>query len=437
MECRPTFLYLPSDFMEPWRKNLYVLYGTQFLAMMGMNLVVPFLPFFIRQLGVTDQDELVRWSGLVFSGTFMTAFIATPFWGALGDRHGRKLMVVRALFGLGTSQLLIGFSQNVIQLFLFRLVQGAVSGFIASTLALVSTSTPREKIGYALGLLQSSTAAGTVIGPFVGGVLADLIGYREIFFLVAGLSFLGGFVVIRSVTEVREPLGDKRLVSPLHNFRLMFMDKKLRIIGTTLILAQTSVMMIEPIFALFIESFKMETKYLSTLTGGIFAIAGVFMVISAPWWGKRNDRIGFKRNLLIAITGTGIAYSLHMVVSNLIVLTGLRAGLGFARGGILPALYSLTSLHAPSDRKSGMIGIAASLTVLGNMLGPLIGGIIGARFNILTCFGVNSILLFLTGLLIWKYLYEQPRTAAAATIEANTGTTFEEIPIRQQSGGET
>ncbi len=423
--------------MEPWRKNLYVLYGTQFLAMMGMNLVVPFLPFFIRQLGITEHDQLVRWSGLVFSGTFMTAFIATPFWGALGDRHGRKLMVVRALFGLGVSQLLIGFSQNVVQLFLLRLVQGSVSGFIASTLALVSTSTPRERIGYALGLLQSSTAAGTVIGPFVGGVLADLIGYREIFFVVAGLSFLGGIVVIRNVTEVQESPGDKRPVSPLHNFRLVFADKQLRIIGVTLIAAQTSVMMIEPIFALFIEGFKTETKYLSTLTGGIFAVAGVFMVISAPWWGKRNDQFGFRKNLLIALTTTGLAYGLHIVVPNLAILTGLRAGLGFARGGILPALYSLASLHAPADRRSGMIGIASSLTIFGNMVGPIIGGIIGGQFGISMCFGFNSALLILTGLAIWKYLYEQPKLAAAATTELETRTAAEEIPIRQHLGGGT
>ncbi|MBP2672722.1 MAG: multidrug transporter, partial [candidate division NC10 bacterium] len=115
--------------MELWRKNLYVLWGTQFLAMAGMNLVVPFLPFYIRQLGVTDPTSLARWSGLVFAGPFFLSFIATPVWGSLGDRYGRKMMVVRALIGLAISQLLIGFAQDVIQLLIFRVVQGAISGF--------------------------------------------------------------------------------------------------------------------------------------------------------------------------------------------------------------------------------------------------------------------------------------------------------------------
>lgn len=399
--------FILNPLVEIWRKNLYVLCGTQFLGMMAMNLVVPFLPFYLRELGVTNPDELARWSGLVFSGPFMTAFIATPFWGAMGDRHGRKLMVIRALFGLTVSQLLIGFAQDVTQIFLFRLLQGALSGFIASTLALVSTSTPRERIGYALGLLQSSTAAGTVIGPFVGGLLADFIGYREIFFIVAGLCFIAAIVVTRNVEEIASVSSDPvRIFTPFHNFRLMVTDKHLRIIALTLILAQTSVQMIEPIFALFIETFTTETRFLSTLTGAIFAIAGVFMVFSAPWWGKRNDRLGFKRNLIMALTGTGIAYSFHLIVPNLFALTGLRALLGFARGGILPTLYSLTNLHAPSDRKSGMIGIASSLTISGNMVGPIIGGMIGGQLGVRACFAFSSGLLILTTLMVWRYMSE-------------------------------
>lgn len=391
--------------MESWRKNLYILCGTQFLGMMAMNLVVPFLPFYLRELGVTDADELARWSGLVFAGPFMTAFIATPFWGALGDKYGKKLMVIRALFGLALSQLLIGFSQDVIQIFLFRILQGALSGFIASTLALVSASTPRERMGYALGMLQSSTAAGTVIGPFIGGILADVIGYREIFFVVAGLCLLAGIVVMKLVEEIAASTATStNFFTPFHNIRLMVADKHLRIVALTIVLAQTSVQMIEPIFALFIETLTAETRFLSTLTGAIFAIAGVFMVFSAPWWGKRNDRLGFKQNLVTALAGTGVAYGFHLIVPNLVALTGLRALLGFARGGILPALYSLTNIYAPGDRKSGMIGIASSFTILGNMVGPIIGGFVGGHMGIRACFAFSSGLLFMTTLIVWKYM---------------------------------
>ncbi|MDH3252732.1 MAG: MFS transporter, partial [Ignavibacteria bacterium] len=390
--------------MEPWRKNLYILWGTQFLAMVGMNLVVPFLPFYIRSLGVTDPGELARWSGFAFSGTFLSAFIATPVWGILGDRHGRKIMVVRAIFGLGISQLLIGLAQNVEQVVMFRILQGAISGFIASSLALVSTNTPRERIGYALGLLQSSTAAGMVLGPFFGGLLADLIGFREIFFITASLCTVGGFLVLFHVKEVKRTSPKAKVYTIRDNYRLMYSDKRLRIVGIALVAGQMSVLMIEPIFALFIEGFHSDSKYLSTLTGAVFSIAGLFMVIAGPWWGKRNDRTGFRNTLPIAFALTGLAYAGHLVVANLIQLGALRALLGFARGGVLPTLYSLTSHYAPPERRGGIIAIASSLTLFGNMLGPIVGGYAAEHFGIAGSFMVNSVLLLATGILVWRFL---------------------------------
>jgi len=392
--------------MEFWRRNLYILWGTQFLAMIGMNLVVPFLPFFVRELGVTDANEAARWSGLVFAGPFLTAFFSTPLWGKLGDTYGKKAMVIRALVGLGLSQILVGFSTNVYELLFFRLLQGAISGFIAAALALVTTSTPKEHTGYSLGFLQSATAGGTVLGPVVGGLLADTLGYRPIFFIVAGLCFTCAIVILKFVREVSQPKSEQATATIFQNATLMITDKRLRIVGIAIVLSQSAALMIEPLFALFIEQFTSKTQYLSTITGAVVSIAGVFTVISAPWWGKRNDRIGFKKNLVVALSGTGVAYALHLVVPNVYALGGLRAGLGFARGGILHSLYSQVSLYAPDSRKSGLIGIASSLAILGNFLGPVIGGMIAGTFGLSAVFIVNSCIFLFIAYLIHKFLAE-------------------------------
>lgn len=397
--------------MEPWRKNLYTLWGTQFLAMLGMNLVVPFLPFYIRHLGVTEPDELARWSGLVFSGPFILSLLATPLWGALGDRYGRKPMVVRALFGLAVSQLLIGFSQNVYQLLAFRIVQGAISGFIASSLALVSANTPKERMGYAMGFLQSSTAGGMVLGPFIGGLLADLIGYRTTFFVTASLCALSGVIVIFLVTELHQVHPQARTYTVVDNLRLMWTDHRLRVIAVTLIASQLSVLMAEPIFALFIEGFKTGGQYISTIAGGIFSIAGLFMVISAPWWGRRTDRTGYRANLTVAIGVVALCYVGHLVVTSLYVLIVLRAVLGFARGAILPSLYALTSVWAPPERQGGMMAIASSMTIFGNLIGPSIGGVVAGDFGVTAPFAVNSILLLLVSYVVWKFLRDPVRPA--------------------------
>jgi DHA1 family multidrug resistance protein-like MFS transporter len=399
--------------MELWRKNLYILWGTQFLAMMGMNLVVPFLPFFIRQLGVTNETEITRWSGLVFAGPFASSFFATPFWGTMGDRYGRKPMVVRALAGLALSQVFIGFSHNVLQLFIFRILQGAISGFIAATLALVSTSAPKNRVGYALGVLQSASAGGVVLGPFVGGVLADLIGYREIFFVTAGLCALGVGAVLYGVEEVRDSTTTEQRFSVYQNYQLMYSHKQLRIVALCLVMGQVSVLMVEPIFALFVESFKTDTVYIATLAGGIFSITGFFSTISAPWWGKRNDTRGYKKGLFVGMALTGLAYIGHNLVTSLLQLAVLRALLGFARGGVLPSLYGLASIHSPPERRGGIIAIASSMTILGNMVGPILGGVVASFTGIREMFLVNSALALGTSVIILKYLAETARPASA------------------------
>lgn len=393
--------------MELWRKNLYVLWATQLIAMMGMNLVVPFMPFFIRQLGVTDEAEVVRWSGLVFAGPFISSFIVTPIWGNLGDRYGRKPMVVRAIFGLALSQVLLGFSQTVMQVFLFRILQGAISGFIAASLALVSTGTPGNRVGYALGVLQSASAGGVVLGPFIGGVLADLIGYREIFFVTAVMCTLGGVAVVVGVHEIREEFAGARTFSVLDNYRLMYSNKQLRLVALCLVAGQVSVLMVEPIFALFVESFRKDSAYIATLAGSIFAITGFFSTVSAPWWGKRNDRKGYKQGLFIGMSLTGLAYIGHNLVTSLLQLAVLRAILGIGRGGVLPALYSLANIHAPAERKGGIIAIASSMTILGNMLGPILGGYVASHTGIREMFLVNSLLALAVAFVIWKEMEER------------------------------
>jgi DHA1 family multidrug resistance protein-like MFS transporter len=370
--------------------------------MIGMSMVIPFLPLYVKDLGVTDPAEVRRWSGLVVSGVFITAFIATPLWGWLGDKVGKKKMVIRAIFGLAISQFLIGLSQDVYQLFLFRMVQGALSGFIAASLALVSANTPKDRSGYALGLLASSTAAGNVLGPFVGGLLADSFGYRNVFFITSVFCIMSGILVIIFVKESDRSTNSQSNI--IDNYRFVFANKNLRFGMLSLILAAASISMIQPLFALFIEHKLTSVKYIATITGGIFAVMGLFQVISSPMWGKRNDRYGIRNNLIFAFTGAGIGYSLHIAAGGLYELIPIRAFLGFCIGGVLPSLYSLISKNTPVERKGGVMGIASSFTLLGNLLGPISSGYISSVTSIDFVFVLSGILLVFGAGLTFKFL---------------------------------
>ncbi|HSP86687.1 MAG TPA: MFS transporter, partial [Ignavibacteriaceae bacterium] len=252
-----------SFYMIIWRKNLFIVWFCQFLAMIGMSAVVPFLPLYIRDLGVTELNETAMWSGLVFAGPFFVSFFLTPVWGSMGDKYGRKVMTLRAVFGLAIAQILVGFSQNVTHLFLIRLLQGALSGFLPAAMALVASNTPEEKTGYALGLLQSSTAAGTVLGPLIGGVLSDLFGFRFVFFCVGGLLVITGILLLIFVKEEKRVDGIKTY-SFMKNWKYLLSNKYLRTSAILITLTALGFAYVRPIFVLYVETFNINSEILPT-----------------------------------------------------------------------------------------------------------------------------------------------------------------------------
>ncbi len=374
--------------------------------MIGMSMVIPFLPLFVKSLGVTEITEVKRWSGLVVSGVFITAFIATPIWGWLGDKVGRKKMVLRAIFGLMVSQFLIGLSQDVVQLFIFRMVQGALSGFIAASLALVSSNTPKEKSGYAIGFLASSTAAGNLIGPFFGGLLADTFGYRNVFFITSGLCFVSGLLVLFFVKEINTSRNSEGNI--IDNYKFVFSDSRIKYAMLLLVISAAAIAMIQPLFALFIENKIGTTLYLATITGSVFGLVGLFQVISSSFWGKLNDKREIRKNLAFALIGAGIGYALHIITVGVWELIPIRALLGLCIGGVLPSLYSFINKCIPDNRKGGVMGIASSFTLLGNLIGPLSSGYIASFTSIEFVFGLSGIILALSSIVAYNHLKERP-----------------------------
>ncbi len=218
--------------MELWQKNLYSLWGAQFVAAVGLSMVIPFLPFYLRELGITEKQAVKLWSGLLFSAPFIVAAFLQPFWGILGDRYGRKPMVVRAMVGLALANVLMGFARTAPQLLALRFFQGSLSGFVAPSLALLASCTPEQKTGQALGTLQSALVTGMIVGPLLGGLLAHFMGYRPIFFWTGFFCLVAALVVIGFVKENFIKPGaakDSRLGSRLlQNFRYVLGSPDLR-----------------------------------------------------------------------------------------------------------------------------------------------------------------------------------------------------------------
>ncbi len=161
-----------------WKRNLTVTWLGCFLTGAAFSLVMPFLPLYVEQLGVTGHSALNMWSGLVFSITFLFSAIASPFWGGLADRKGRKIMLLRSALGMAIVMMLMGMAQNIWQFLLLRALLGLLGGFIPNANALIATQIPRHKSGWALGTLSTGAVSGALLGPLAGGFLADHWGLR-------------------------------------------------------------------------------------------------------------------------------------------------------------------------------------------------------------------------------------------------------------------
>ena len=396
-----------------WRRNLYIMWSAQLIAMIGMSMVIPFLPLYVKDLGVTDITEVKRWSGLVASGVFITAFIATPVWGWLGDRVGKKKMVLRAIFGLAISQFLIGLSQDVVQLFVFRMVQGALSGFIAAALALVSSNTPKERSGYAIGFLASSTAAGNLLGPFVGGLLADTFGYRNVFFITSVMCLVSGILVFLFVKEAN--ITRNKETDIWDNYRFVLQNTRLKYAIVLLIISAAAISMVQPLFALFIEGRVSDLTYIATITGSIFGVVGLFQVISSSFWGKLNDRREIRKNLIFAMVGAGVGYALHVVTTGIWELVPIRALLGLCIGGLMPSLFSFINKCIPAQKKGGIMGIASSFTMFGNLIGPISSGYIASYTSINFVFVLSGVILAAGAVLAYYKLKETPNSKRMIT----------------------
>jgi DHA1 family multidrug resistance protein-like MFS transporter len=384
--------------MPDWKKNLFIVWICQFMAMVGMSSLVPFLPLFVRDLGVTNLDDTAMWSGLVFAGPFFISFFLTPIWGSMGDKYGRKIMILRAVFGLAIAQVIVGFSQNVTHLFLGRLLQGALSGFLPAAMALVASNIPEEKTGYALGLLQSSTAAGTVLGPLIGGLLSNVLGFRSVFFCVAGLLFITGILLLIFVKEEFQ-FDRNRKYSFLKNWNYLLKSKILLTSAILITLTALGFSFVRPIFVLYVETMNISADMLPLITGALYSIMGIISTFSAAWWGKRIEKNGIKRNLIAASIITGMMYAAHSIIFNPVGLIPVRIILGFGFGALFPLLFTSISNNTSSESRSGVLGVASSFQILGNMTGPLIGGYAAGFLGLRTSFLLTGAVYFIIAII--------------------------------------
>src|SRR6202140_5097858 len=204
-----------------WRYTLWAMVGIQFVMTVANSMLTPILPLFLPVLGVQSDTAVDIWAGVLNGTTSFVAAFASPLWGQLADRHGRKLMLLRSSLAIGVFTALMGASGNVWQFFGCRALMGVFAGFSSAAISLVASQVPEERLGYSLGWLYTGQLVGSLIGPMIGGILADLTGsYRIPFYCTSVTIFLAlGLVWFLVREEFARP---KRGAGGRSTFNILF-----------------------------------------------------------------------------------------------------------------------------------------------------------------------------------------------------------------------
>ncbi len=385
------------------------MFAAQLLSMIGFAFVLPFLPFYVRELGVTEERLVPIWAGIMAaSGSFVMAFFS-PLWGWLADRHGRKIMVERAMFGGAVITFAMGLVSDVWQLLFLRLLSGATTGTISASVAMVSTVVPQKRLGYALGLMQAAVFLGMTLGPWIGGLLADVIGYRHTFMAGGIILLIGGALVLFGTRERFNPPSMETLAKGDRLFSL------LRYGGFPAMLVlffffHFTVHFVAPLLPLFIETmYNTARGGVASTTGMLFAISGGAATLSAGGIGYLSDRIGYKRILLFHLILTAVSMLLHGAAQSISQLIVLRILYGLAAGGILPTMNALVGRLIPPISYGKAYGLTSSMTCLGMAAGPLFGGIMASFWGYRWPFVLVSVLMITITLPMVLSIRPRPR----------------------------
>lgn len=403
----------PSATPLNWKRNLAIAWIGCFLTGAAFSLVMPFLPLYIEQLGVSGHSALNMWSGLVFSITFLFSAVASPLWGGLADRKGRKLMLLRSALGMAVVMMLMGLAQNIWQLLALRACLGLLGGFIPNANALIATQMPRNKSGWALGTLSTGGVSGALLGPLAGGLLADSYGLRPVFFITAAVLSICFLLTLFCIRENFRPVAKKEMLHAREVIGSLKSPRLVLSLFVTTMIIQVATGSIAPILTLYVRDLAGDVSNIAFISGMIASVPGVAALLSAPRLGKLGDRIGPEKILIAALMVSILLLIPMSFVQTPVQLGILRFLLGAADGALLPAVQTLLVYNSTNQIAGRIFSYNQSFRDIGNVTGPLLGAAVSASYGFRTVFLVTASVVMFNVIYSWLSLRRRRREATA------------------------
>ncbi|MDP1569014.1 MAG: MFS transporter [Vicinamibacterales bacterium] len=382
-------------------RNVRVSAAVSFVGFTGFTFVMPFLPLYIAELGVTDVGEVAMWTGLTLGATPAVTAISAPLWGRVGDRYGSKLLVLRSLGAFVLTKAAMAFVTAAWQLFALRALLGLFAGYGALTVSMAAESVPRHEMPRAIGFVQTGQRLGPALGPVLGGLLAPLVGLRRSF-LIAALFYVAAIVLVAvayreprrrhaSSAAVRVPLAT---VLRLEHFPLFL----LVILGFMIVDRSFS-----PILPIYIEQSGVPAARVPIVTGLLFSVAAFSAAAGHHFAGRLIARWTTRRVIVRGALVAAVALVPFMQPSPIWLLVVATLVFGVVVGLAMTAAYAAGGALIPPEAHTTGFGFMTSASLVGLAVSPIAAGFVGAR-SLTAVFVVDFVIMLGMAVLVRRRL---------------------------------
>lgn len=370
------------------------------LTAMAMTLILPFLPLYIKNLGISDPTEIVQWSGISFSATYITGGIVAPLWGHLGNRFGRKVMLIRASLGMAICMTLMGLVSQAWELVALRLIMGLAGGYSSGSMILVAMQTPKERAAQVLGFLSAGIMAGNLLGPLMGGLLPAIMDLRAIYWSAGALIFLAFLSTALFVKEAST-------LDPHKSAKMgRWADIRKPNLVTAMLLSSLVLMManmsIEPILTVYVSGLVANPAHATAVAGLVMSAAALGSIVSSFQLGKLADKVGYRPIIIWALVLAALLLIPQAFVTQSWQLIVLRFLMGLALGGLLPCISAVIRYNVSDNFTGIVLGYSISCQFAGQFLGPFLGGFVGGHMGISWVFLLTSLIMAMSAYVVHR-----------------------------------
>ena len=391
-----------------WKRIIYLICTIQVGGGITIIGVLSFLPLFLAELGLHDPGEAAMWAGLVSGVTPCMVALSAPYWSRKANQLGPRKVMMFILFTLMVTVGACAFTQTPWQLLMLRILQGVVGGYVPIGLAIIILVTPENKVPWAMGLYQASMVMGLVFGPLMGGLVADLLGYRAPFVMfsaLTGLCMLGIYLFMPNLQFEHKVDARESQLSLIKSFLVI---PRVRLLVGLLFLCNFGITGIGPILPLYIKHYmQVNDDFVATIVGVIIFGAGLFSALASISIGRITKWMSMPNILLTATCGVGGFFILQYLMPNVWGLGIFRTIAGFFMGFITPIANTLISKAVPKERRSIVFGAVSSVAMMGNVLGPMISGMIANWFGYGMVFWSTASIFFIAAIFVWRSLLRE------------------------------